>query len=65
MHLKIKPGKYKIEFYTPKDKTYPFQYLKKTEWKSNSYYYDTESDLVILYVSPTADDNYLYIVYYF
>ncbi|MCQ2588132.1 MAG: hypothetical protein MJ174_08455 [Treponema sp.] len=60
MHLKIKPGKYKIEFYTPKDKTYPFQYLKKTEWKSNSYYYDTESDLVILYVSPTADDNYLY-----
>lgn len=59
MHLGLEKGIYYFQFYTPKEKTYPFNYLRK-EFNSNSFKYNTESKLNVIFVSPTADDDYFY-----
>jgi len=60
MHLNIKPGKYKISFYTPVDKTNMFECENKGQWESNVFEYDTENPAKVLYVLPTANDNGFY-----
>lgn len=59
MHLKLQPGKYKLYLYTPRDKIWPFNDLRK-EFKSNYYIYDTKSELNVLFVSPTVNENNFY-----
>lgn len=59
MNLKLKDGTYEIQFYTPKDKVYGYDNLKK-DWNSNSFTYSTDSKLIVIFVTPTTDDNYFY-----
>ena len=60
MHLNLKPGKYKITVYTPKDKTNGFKTDNKEDWPSNTFYYDTDNPARVIFVSPTANDNGFY-----
>lgn len=60
MYLLLKPGKYKISVYTPKDQQYFSKIENKNEWISNVFEYDTESPAKVLFVSPTANDNGFY-----
>ena len=39
MHLNLKPGKYKISFYTPADKQYPYPSENRNQWESNVFEY--------------------------
>ncbi len=60
MYLLLKPGKYKISVYTPKDQQYLSKIENKNEWTSNVFEYDTENPAKVLFVSPTANDNGFY-----
>lgn len=60
MHVNLKPGKYKITVYTPKDAQNGFECENKDTWESNTFYYNTENKLNVLFVSPTANDNLFY-----
>lgn len=64
MHLNLNPGKYKISFFTPADKLYPFNYeieCENTEkWLSNVFEYNTENPAKVIFVVPTANDNGFY-----
>lgn len=60
MHLLIKPGKYKIGFYTPIDRQNDFYVENKKQWESNLFYYNTENPIKVLFVSPTSDENGFY-----
>ncbi len=59
-HIYFKPGKYYISVYTPKDKQNGFKTNNKETWKSNTFIYDTENPLNVIFISPTADDNGFY-----
>ena len=64
MHLTLKPGKYKILFYTPVDKQNGFSYSEEGtrpfEWKSNVFDYDTENPAKVIFVSPVVNENGFY-----
>lgn len=64
MHMNLKPGRYKISFYTPvKDQnmfTYPSQDQEPFEWESNVFIYDTKNPTNVLFLTPTANDNGFY-----
>ena len=60
MHLNLKPGKYNITIYTPKDKTNLYPCDNKEDWTSNTFYYDTNNPAKVIFVSPTANDNGFY-----
>lgn len=60
MHLNIKPGKYKISVYTPKDKTNLYPCSNKEDWVSNQFIYDTNNPTNVIFVSGTHDDNGFY-----
>lgn len=64
MHLSLKPGKYKISFYTPTDKqnnfTYPVAGTKPFEWKSNVFEYNTENPAKVIFLTATTSDNGFY-----
>lgn len=62
MHLNIKPGRYKISFYTPEDKhQYPeYEYDNDGDWHSNVFEYDTNNPAKVIFVYPTANDNGFY-----
>lgn len=64
MHLTLKPGKYKIRFYTPVDKQNNFSYsiegTKPYEWKSNTFEYDTQNPAKVIFVSPVVNENGFY-----
>lgn len=59
MHLKLPKGVYKLQFYTPADKAFGFEDFRR-EWKSNTYIYDTECKLNVIFVAPTANENNFY-----
>lgn len=64
MHLTLKPGKYKILFYTPVDKQNNFSYsiegTRPYEWKSNIFEYNTENPAKVIFVSPVVNENGFY-----
>lgn len=60
MHLNIKPGKYKISFYTPIEKQNFIKCQTDHQWESNIFEYNTENPLKVIFVSPTANDNGFY-----
>lgn len=60
MHVYLKPGKYKISVYTPKEAQNGFVCENNETWESNTFYYNTENKLNVLFLSPTANDNYFY-----
>lgn len=64
MHLSLKKGKYKISFYTPKDKqnnfTYPVVGTKPFEWSSNVFEYNTENPTKVIFLTATTNDNGFY-----
>lgn len=60
MHLQLKPGKYKISFYTPPDKQNNFICSNKGQWESNVFEYNTENPTKVIFVCPTANDNGFY-----
>lgn len=64
MHMNLKPGRYKISFYTPVDQQFNFEYPtegpRPFEWKSNVFEYDTANPTTVIFVSPTTNDNGFY-----
>ena len=64
MHMNIKPGRYKISFYTPVDQQFNFEYsvegTRPFEWKSNTFEYDTANPTTVIFVTPTTNDNGFY-----
>lgn len=63
MHLNLKPGKYIISVYTPADQHSFVTQLNSTvdgEWKSNTFTYNSENPVNVIFVSPTANDNGFY-----
>lgn len=61
MHLNIKPGKYRISFYTPKDKQNLVQVSEQKDvWQSNVLEYDTANPTRVIFVYPTRDENTFY-----
>ncbi|MGN0729018.1 hypothetical protein [Treponema sp.] len=63
MHLLLKSGKYKIYFYTPKEKLAGLvteKELARKDWRSNVFLYDTENPARVIFVSPCADENGFY-----
>lgn len=60
MHLLLKPGKYFFTFSTPKDKVFGIEVSNKSDWQSNSFYYDTENPAKVIWVIPTANENGFY-----
>lgn len=60
MHLLLKPGKYIISFYTPKDKVFGIKVSNKEDWISNDFYYDTDNPANVIWIIPTANDNGFY-----
>lgn len=59
-HIYFTPGKYKISVYTPKDKQNNFECNNKETWTSNTFIYDTNNPLKVIFITPTADDNVFY-----
>ena len=59
MHLTLKPGKYKISFYTPEDQHF-FVKTQNKEWTSNIFEYDTQNPTKVIFVSPIANENGFY-----
>lgn len=59
MHVYLKKGKYRISFYTPKEKQFD-PYKTDKDWNSNYFYYNTENPLNVLFLSPTANENGFY-----
>lgn len=60
MHIHFLPGKYKIQVYTPKEEQNGFICENKDTWESNTFYYNTENPLNVLFLSPTSNDNLFY-----
>lgn len=63
MHLLLKPGKYAITVKTPVKEQLGFKISEKNEakdWESNTFYYNTENPLKVIFVSPTANENGFY-----
>lgn len=60
MHLTLKPGKYKISFYTPQDQHFFVKTPQNPEWNSNIYEYDTNNPAKVIFVSPTVNENGFY-----
>lgn len=64
MHLKLKKGRYKISFYTPKDAQnnfiYPKEDTKPFQWESNVFEYNTENPAKVIFLTPTRNDNGFY-----
>lgn len=60
MHLLLKPGKYNISVYTPKDKVFGLKVSNKGDWLSNTFYYDTSNPTNAIWVIPTANPNGFY-----
>lgn len=63
MHLLLQKGKYKMSFYTPKDKVFGeglSDELLSRNWNSNVFLYDTENPAKVIFVSPTATENGFY-----
>lgn len=60
MHINLKPGKYKISVYTPKEKNNMFKTENEGDWTSNVLYYDTEHPTNVIWVVPTANENGFY-----
>ena len=60
MHTLIKPGKYNITVYTPKDKLFNAEIEYKKDWNSNTFYYNTENPTKVIFISPTVDENGFY-----
>lgn len=60
MHLQLKPGKYNITVYTPKDKTNLFTCDNKEDWLSNTFFYNTDNPTKVIFISPTANENGFY-----
>lgn len=60
MYLLLKPGKYKISVFTPKDEHFLCKTENKDEWKSNVFEYDTQNPAKVLFVSPVANENGFY-----
>lgn len=60
MHLLLKPGKYNISVYTPKDKVFGITTSNKGDWISNSFEYNTENPANVIWVIPTANKNGFY-----
>lgn len=64
MHLTLKKGKYKISFYTPKDKQenfiYPIAGKRPFQWESNVFEYNTQNPAKVIFISPTTNDNGFY-----
>ena len=62
MHLNIKPGIYKISFYTePKDYEFvEYDFENKGLWTSNTLTYNTDNPTKVIFVYPTANDNGFY-----
>lgn len=60
MHINLKPGKYFITVYTPKEKAGFFKCSNKGDWLSNKFYYDTENPAKVIFVVPTANENGFY-----
>lgn len=62
MHLNIKPGKYKISFYTPeKDHEFvEYDFENKGDWTSNIFEYNTDNPAKVIFLYPTANDNGFY-----
>ena len=57
MHLLLKPGKYNISFYTPKEKVFGIKVSNKGDWISNTFYYDTTNPTNVIWLIPTANSN--------
>lgn len=60
MHLYLKPGIYNITVYTPAEHISDFPSIpedKKSTWNSNTFTYNTENPLNVLFISPVADEN--------
>lgn len=63
MHLLLKPGKYRISFYTPPEKQNGVTAAgaeTPSEWKSNSFLCNTENPAKVIFVNPTVNDNGFY-----
>lgn len=60
MHLLLKPGKYKISFYTQKDRQTDIFSAEQQRQESNEFFYDTGNPAKVIFVSPTANENGFY-----
>lgn len=60
MHINLRPGKYKISVYTPKEKNNMFKTENEGDWTSNIFYYDTANPTNVIWVVPTANENGFY-----
>ena len=59
-YLLLQKGKYKISVYTPSDQHFFVKTPESPEWTSNTFEYDTENPLKVIFVSPTANENGFY-----
>ena len=59
-HVNILPGKYKISVYTPKDEHYDINTENKEAWNSNTFEYDSDNPINVIFVAPTVNDNQFY-----
>ncbi len=60
MHLNLRPGKYRITVYTPKEKTNLFECENEGDWLSNEFIYNTENPTNVIFVTPTMNENCFY-----
>lgn len=60
MHINIRPGKYNITVTTPKNKNNGFKTSNNGDWTSNTYYYDTDNPLKVIFVMPTSNESGFY-----
>lgn len=59
-HININNGKYKITVYTPKEDQQNFECENKSQWNSNTFEYDTENPINVIFVVPTVNENQFY-----
>lgn len=60
MHLQLKPGNYKITFYTPPEKQNKVKTENSGTWNSNTFDYSTDNPAKVLFVVPVTNDNGFY-----
>lgn len=60
MHLLLKPGRYVFTFYTPPEHQFGVSVQNKSQWESNSFFYDTRNPAKVIFVSPVANENGFY-----
>ncbi|MCR5612845.1 hypothetical protein [Treponema sp.] len=60
MKIILKPGRYNITVYTPKDKVFGITTPNKGDWTSNVFYYDTNNPTNVIWVVPVADEYGFY-----